>query len=142
MLEHGEALALLFGVHPAALRRAYIGGREVPLMFPARLFRGESLADPRRESIIIDYDDGPQIEGYVPGVDFIASRKGLRIRDEIRQIRPGLYLGRAYADQRLLLTFTLYSAALESKGTRAARTRDDNGGSDGHGAGSFRMSAE
>lgn len=142
ILEHGEALALLFGVHPAALRRADIGGRKVPLMFPARLFRGESLADSRRESIIIDYDDGPNIDGYVPGVDFIASRKGLRIRDEIRQIRPGLYLGRAYVDQRLLLTFTLHSAALEGKATQSARARGDNGGSDGHGTGPYPMSAE
>lgn len=142
VFEHGEALALLFGVHPAALRRADVGGRKVPLMFPARLYRGESLADSRRESIIIDYDDGPHIDGYVPGVDFLAGRKGLRIRDEIRQVRPGLYLGRAYADQRLLLTFTLYSAALEGKGPEPARTRGDNGGSDGHGTGPYRMSAE
>jgi len=129
IIEHGGELAPAFGVHPAALRRAEIDGRDVPLMFPARLFRGESLADPRGESIIIDYDDGPRIDGYVPAIDFLAGRKGLRIRDEIRQIRPGLYLGRAYTDQRLLLMFTLHSEFAEGQDeTAESGTRENANG--------------
>ena len=33
--------------------------------------------------------------------DFLAGRRGLRVRDEIRMVRPGFYLGRAYIDRVL-----------------------------------------
>jgi len=116
IIENAERVVPLFGVHPSALRHTEVDGREVALMFPARLGYGQSLSDPARQSIIIDYDDGARIEGYLPRVDFLAARSGLRIRDEIRRIRPGLYLGYAYTDQRLLLMFTLYSARAEVQG--------------------------
>ena len=48
----------------------------------ARVYRGESWFD-TQESIIIDYQNTSLIFGWV--------------RDEIRQIGPTLYLGRAYA---------------------------------------------
>jgi hypothetical protein len=47
----------------------------------AQVFYGTSLFD-EKEAIIIDYGDTSLIAGPV--------------RDEIRQIAPGLYLGRAY----------------------------------------------
>ena len=35
------------------------------------------------------------------------------MRDEIRMIRPGLYLGRAYLDRGFALNFTLYDKATD-----------------------------
>ena len=69
------------------------GGKETWLLFPAKLYCGQSLLDARRESIIIDYF----------------------FTDEIRMIRPGLYLGRAYLDKAFALNFTLYDKATDDK---------------------------
>jgi hypothetical protein len=88
----------------------------VRLMFPAKLFCGQSLIDGRREAVIIDYAYADDIEGYQPGPDALAGRDGLRIRDEIRMIRPGLYLGRAYANRVFLLNFFLYNAEVAAAG--------------------------
>lgn len=108
MIDNEERVADLFDIPPDRLRRETIDGREVALLFPAELYCGESLSDPRRESVIIDYANTDRIEGYVPEIDRLAGRDGLAVRDEIRIVRPGFYLGRAYAGDRLLLTFTLW----------------------------------
>jgi hypothetical protein len=82
--------------------------RRVWLLFPAKLHCGQSLLDGRRESIIIDYaynDDLTEIFREEP--DHWVNRKGLRIRDEIRMVRPGFYLGRAYINRAFILNFTL-----------------------------------
>lgn len=80
------------------------------LLFPAKLYCGQSLVDGRRESVIVDYNYSEEIEGYRASPDSLGGRGGLRIRDEIRMIRPGFYLGRAYANRMFLLNFTLYNA--------------------------------
>ena len=49
-----------------------------------------------QESIIIDYFYTDEIPGYRERPDFLAGRRGLQVRDEIRMVRPGFYLGRAY----------------------------------------------
>jgi hypothetical protein len=79
------------------------------LLFPAKLYCGQSLLDARRESVIIDYGYADEIEGYRASPDSLAGRGGLRIRDEIRMVRPGLYLGRAYANRMFLLNFVVYN---------------------------------
>lgn len=79
------------------------------LMFPARLYCGQSLLDARRESIIIDYAFTDELPGYRERPDYLAGRNGFQIRDEIRMVRPGFYLGRAYAGKAFLLNFTLYN---------------------------------
>src|SRR5206468_11351131 len=75
--------------------------KEFKEVFPARLYCGQSLRDSRRESIIIDYSfsdlDG-DIDDYRPVPDNLAGGAGMRVRDEIRMVRPGFYLGRAYMD--------------------------------------------
>ena len=79
------------------------------LLFPAKLYCGQSLLDGRRESIIIDYaynDDLTDL--YHDNPDNLVGRKGMRIRDEIRMVRPGFYLGRAYLNRVFALNFTLY----------------------------------
>jgi hypothetical protein len=83
------------------------------LKFPAKLYCGQSLLDSRRESVIIDYAFTHQIEGYDSKIDWLAGSEGLKVRDEVRMIRPGFYLGRAYMDRVFLLNFTLYKEGAE-----------------------------
>jgi hypothetical protein len=85
------------------------------LLFPAKLYCGQSLLDGRRESVIVDYNYSDEIEGYRASPDSLGGRGGLRIRDEIRMIRPGFYLGRAYTNRAFLLNFTLYNADVANR---------------------------
>jgi hypothetical protein len=116
MIDHEKILEELFDTPPGEVRNETIDGREVALLFPAKLYCGESLYDKRRQSVIIDYAETDEIEGYVPQIDYLAGRDALSIRDEIRIVRPGFYLGRAYAKDAMLLTFTLYNKAAEQAG--------------------------
>ena len=79
------------------------------LLFPAKLYCGQSLLDGRRESVIIDYAYTDDLPGYIEKLDHLVGRNGLRVRDEIRMVRPGFYLGRAYMDRIFVLNFTLYN---------------------------------
>lgn len=79
------------------------------LLFPAKVHCGQSLLDGRREFVVMDYAYNDEIAGYRASPNSLAGRGGLRIRDEIRMIRPGFYLGRAYANRMFLLNFTLFS---------------------------------
>ena len=103
-------------------RQGFLGSilpdNKVWLLFPAKLYCGQSLVDSRRESVIIDYSYGDEIEGYRASPDSLAGRGGTRIRDEIRMVRPGFYLGRAYANRLFLLNFTLYNAEVAEAGGR------------------------
>jgi hypothetical protein len=81
------------------------------LLFPAKVHCGQSLLDGRRESIVIDHNFNDEVEGYRASPDSLAGRGGLRLRDEIRMIRPGFYLGRIYANRLFVANFTLYSPA-------------------------------
>lgn len=92
------------------------------LLFPAKLYCGQSLLDGRRESIIIDYAYTDELPGYVEKIDHLVGREGLAIRDEIRMIRPGFYLGRAYLNRVFALNFTLYNETLAE--SDAAVTED------------------
>jgi hypothetical protein len=104
-------------------RQGWLGSilpnNKVWLLFPAKLYCGQSLVDSRRESVIIDYSYSDEIEGYRASPDSLGGRGGLRIRDEIRMVRPGFYLGRAYANRLFLLNFTLYSPEAAAAGAEA-----------------------
>jgi len=100
-------------------RRLAVRGKETWLLFPAKLYCGQSLLDARRESIVIDYFFADEIDGYQEKPDFLAGRRGLRVRDEIRMVRPGFYLGRAYMDRVFVLNFTLYSEDIAKRGADA-----------------------
>jgi len=91
------------------LQTATIAGKDQWLLFPAKLYCGQSLLDGRRESIIIDYAFSDDLPGYRRMPDMLAGREGFKIRDEIRMVRPGFYLGRAYIDRGFALNFVLYS---------------------------------
>ena len=124
MIQDRQLLKLVVD-DPGALPKTDIPGRKILglfqddawLLFPAKLYCGQSLLDSRRESIIIDYAYNDEIEGYRERPDFLAGRRGLRIRDEIRMVRPGFYLGRAYMGHVFLLNFTLYNEAVADGGS-------------------------
>src|SRR5262245_21767204 len=101
----------------STIPKVTVGGKDQWLMFPARLYCGQSLLDSRRESVIIDYFYTDEIDGYRERPDFLAGRRGLQVRDEIRMVRPGFYLGRAYIGKIFLLNFTLYNKEVADKGT-------------------------
>lgn len=116
-----EDLSILkkMGLVEGEPKKMQYGGKETWLLFPAKLYCGQSLLDARRESIIIDYFFTDEIAGYQENPDFLAGRRGLRVRDEIRMIRPGFYLGRAYLDKAFALNFTLYNKAMDEQGREA-----------------------
>jgi hypothetical protein len=98
-----------------------LGTETVWLLFPAKVYCGQSLVDGRRESVIVDYAYSDDIEGYRARPDGLAGRGGLKIRDEIRMIRPGFYLGRAYMNRIFLLNFTLFNEEVANReGSRFA----------------------
>ncbi len=96
-------------------KKMQYGGKETWLLFPAKLYCGQSLLDARRESIVIDYFFTDEIPGYQESPDFLAGRRGFKVRDEIRMIRPGLYLGRAYLDRAFALNFVLHDKATDDR---------------------------
>lgn len=58
----------------------------------AKVYYGESWMD-QKDCIVIDYSE----------TSLVASR----VRDEIRQIQPGLFLGKVYWGEKALIHFTL-----------------------------------
>ena len=58
----------------------------------ARVFKGPSLLD-NKECIVLDYSETSLVAAH--------------IRDEIRQIEPGFYLGKVYWDKKRLIDFAL-----------------------------------
>jgi hypothetical protein len=118
-IDHLESLAEFFPnpAEEAKVRELSTNGKTDQLYFPAKLYCGQSLMDGRRESIIIDYAFTDEIEGYHEIPDKLAGREGLLIRDEVRMVRPGFYLGRAYMGDSFLLNFTVYNDAAAKAGS-------------------------
>jgi hypothetical protein len=104
-----EDLAILKPIIADAngIERLTFDGQTTWLLFPAKLSCGESRLDPSARSTVIDYSRGAEVEGYRKVPDALAGPDGLNIRDEVRIVRPGLYLGRAYFGARFGLNFTL-----------------------------------
>jgi len=118
-IDHLELLAEFFPnpAEEAKVRELSVNGKTDQLYFPAKLYCGQSLLDSRRESVIIDYAFTDEIEGYHEIPDKLAGREGLLIRDEVRMVRPGFYLGRAYMGDSFLLNFTVYNDAAAKAGS-------------------------
>jgi len=129
MIDDRSVVAKVFDVDVKDMRTGQFYGKTVGLLFPAKLYCGQSLLDSRRESVIIDYAFGDDIDGYLPNVDSVAGRNGLQVRDEIRMVRPGFYLGRAYMGKVFILNFTLYNDAAAKAG---ATPEDCWGGPEQH----------
>ncbi len=111
------------------LQKIEVHGKDQWLLFPARLYCGQSLLDGRRESIIIDYAFTDQLPGYRRMPDMMAGRDGFAIRDEIRMVRPGFYLGRAYMDRAFVVNFVLWNdevaKAAEADFRRSGEVQED-----------------
>jgi len=120
-IEDLALLAPLTGGNTQGIEKITVSGRDAFLLFPARLYCGQSLLDGRRESVIIDYAFSDELPGYREQPDALAGRNGLRVRDEIRMVRPGFYLGRAYLNRIFGLNFTLYNADAAAAGLEAFR---------------------
>lgn len=103
------------------LRRVFQTDK-VWLLFPAKVHCGHSLLDGRRESIVIDHNFNDEVDGYRERPDSLMGRGGLRIRDELRMIRPGFYLGRAYINRVFLANFTLYNPEVAGREEQAFRS--------------------
>ena len=103
------------GLVEAEPQKIDVKGKDAWLLFPAKLYCGQSIMDSRRESIIIDYAFTDEIAGYMEKPDFLAGRRGFKVRDEIRMVRPGFYLGRAYLDRIFILNFTLVNDEIAAK---------------------------
>ena len=58
----------------------------------AKVYKGESWLD-HKECIVLDYSETSMIAGWV--------------RDEIRMVQPGLYLGKVYGGKQRLIDFAL-----------------------------------
>jgi len=127
-IEDLAALAPLTGGTTAGIQKQTVNGKDTFLLFPAKLYCGQSLLDGRRESVIIDYAFTDELPGYREDPDSLGGRKGVRIRDEIRMVRPGFYLGRAYMNRIFGLNFTLYNEQAAAAGRdafRAGRVDED-----------------
>jgi hypothetical protein len=103
------------GLVEAEPQKIDVKGKDAWLLFPAKLYCGQSIMDSRRESIIIDYAFTDEIAGYMEKPDFLAGRRGFKVRDEIRMVRPGFYLGRAYLDRIFILNFTLVNDEIAAR---------------------------
>ncbi|HEY9199053.1 MAG TPA: hypothetical protein VIR60_06775 [Gammaproteobacteria bacterium] len=128
-IEDIAVLKPLIGGSLLDIPKVEVDGRDAWLLFPARLYCGQSLLDGRRESIIIDYAFSDDLPGYRERPDYLASRRGFQVRDEIRMVRPGFYLGRAYLQRAFALNFTLYNAAVAERDgpafTATGQTQED-----------------
>lgn len=122
-IEDTRLLQPLVGSDLGNIPKTTVNGEDQWLLFPAKLYCGQSLLDSRRESIIIDYAFTDTLPGYREKLDFLAGRNGLQVRDEIRMVRPGFYLGRAYLGRVFLLDFILYNEDIaERDGPAFAKT--------------------
>lgn len=82
--------------------------------FVAPVFCGKSLLDSRKESIVFDYSNAAVVADYDPKLDWLMTGFGLNVRDEVRMVKPGMYLGRAYVHKAYALNFILTKANLEA----------------------------
>jgi hypothetical protein len=108
------------------LVRAWLDGSE--LIYPGRVQCAPSLVDPDGTAILIDYTASEHLPGYREIPDAVTGRSGLRLREEMRALRPGLYLGRAYSGDTLVLNFVLYDDSIpRADGGEGDRMNDDCG---------------
>lgn len=122
-----EDLAILkpFFDDAGTIPKMTFDGQTTWLLFPALLSCGSSRLDPTRPSIVIDYSRGSEVEGYRPVPDKLAGPEGLNIRDEVRIVRPGFYLGRAYFGERFALNFTLLDPGVTPGTSPSKGTEED-----------------
>ena len=80
---------------------------------------GQSLHDAHKPSLVADSAEASSLDSYADQIDWLDATVEAPIRDEIRRVRPGLYVGVGVADGRPTLVFTLFNE-------KAQRTQDRN----------------
>jgi hypothetical protein len=120
-----EELEVLKALVPGAesIPTVTFEGKRTWLLFPAKLSCGASRFDASHKSIVIDYSKGKEVKGYQEVPDALAGPDRLDIFDEVRLVRPGFYLGRAYFRGAFGLNFTLIDPAVA--GSTAPRPTGD-----------------
>jgi hypothetical protein len=122
-----EDLAILKPIvtDAATVPKLTFDGQTTWLLFPATLSCGASRFDTARRSILIDYSKTAELPGYRQVPDRLAGPEGLNIFDEIRIVRPGLYLGRSYFGSRFALNFTLLDPTQTSSPSPSTGTTEE-----------------
>jgi hypothetical protein len=122
-----EQISLLkpFIDNPETIPKLTFDGETTWLLFPAKLSCGESRFDKTRPSVIVDYAKGHEVEGFRDIPDKLAGPERLNIRDEVRFVRRGFYLGRAYFGERFGLNFTLIDPATTAGWPEVGDIRED-----------------
>lgn len=100
---------------PNSLPKMSLRGKDQWLLFPARVYCGQSLLDSRRESAIVDYFFNDELPGYRERPDYLMGRRGFQAREELRMVRPGFYLGRVYIGKIFIFNFTLFNRDVSDK---------------------------
>jgi hypothetical protein len=112
----------------ASIPKLTFDGQTTWLLFPAKTSCGPSKLDPAHHAIVIDYSKGSEVTGYREIPDSLAGPDALDILDEVRLVRPGLYLGRAHFRGQFRLNFTLLKPdAPPSTGSESDLTGDCTG---------------
>jgi len=96
-------------------------GESKYMIFPAHVYCGQSLLDHRKESVVIDHSWGSDFSPFINGIDNILGRDYMDIRDELRMVRPGLYLGRVYAQKIFLFNFVAYNPDADKAASQEAQ---------------------
>lgn len=94
------------------VRTQLFGFKVLPRLFPAKVYCGQSLLDGRRESLILDYAFSNDLPGYHPMIDSFMGPQWFQVRDEVRMVRPGFYLGRVYMGRIFVFNVILYQPDL------------------------------
>lgn len=109
--------------------RAQVDGSQ--LMYPGRVQCAPSLSVPDGAAILIDYTASEHLPGYRETPDAVTGRSGLQLREELRALQPGLYLGRAYSGDTLVLNFVLYDDSRPRAASSAGDRMNDDCGAGG-----------
>src|SRR3546814_11757472 len=86
-IEDTRLLQPLVGSDLGDIPKTTMNGEDQWLLFPAKLYCGQSLLDSRRESIIIDYAFTDTLPAYRETPDFLAGPNALKVPDALRMLR-------------------------------------------------------
>ncbi len=96
-------------------KKISVNGKDAWLLFPAKLYCGQSLFDSRRESIIIDYFFTDEIPGYQEKPDFLAGGAGCACATRSAWCARASISAARISIVCSALNFTLYNKAIAEK---------------------------
>ena len=96
-------------------------------VFPAKMYCNIGAIDTRKESIIIDYTFSDDLDSYHQKPDHLLTRKGFKMKTEIREVHNNLFLGRVYMDNIFMYYIALEKFNYSSrKSVRSIRNINKN----------------